>query len=63
MGVRKEEIHYMHSADDLFLLGYEVCEAAMSRAYNKMGTHVMHNKILARKYDENRLLNRPGNRW
>jgi hypothetical protein len=53
----------MYSADDLFLLGYEVCEAAMSRAYNKMGTQEMYNKILARKSDENRLLSRWGKRW
>jgi len=52
----------VYSADDLFLLGYEVCEAAISRAYNKMGTQGMHNKILARESDESRLLSRSG-RW
>jgi len=51
------------SADDLFLVGYETCEAAISRAYNNMATQEMHNKILARKSDENRLLSRSGRRW
>ena len=63
MGIHKEEIHYVYSADDLFLLGYEVCEAAISRAYNKMETQEMRNKILARKSHENRLLSRSGRRW
>jgi len=44
------------------LAGYEVCEVAMCRAFNKMGAQEKHNKNLARKSEENRPLNRSG-RW